>query len=177
MPLGTKKLSFLGLLLAFTLILIILSGVLEFNTIFLLAAAAYCDGIAFRESNIRYAFGFFLASVLLGVFLAPNKLYCITYAAMALYILISEFSYDKLVYIKKDRIKRQLVWLIKYIAFNIMYIPALLFLPKLFYEGDINKGLLTGFILAGQIGLFIYDKAYIYFQRYIWGKVRSNFKL
>ena len=40
MLLNAKKLAFLGLLLAITVLLIILSGVLEFNTIFLLAGAS-----------------------------------------------------------------------------------------------------------------------------------------
>ncbi len=177
MHLGTRKLSFLGLLLAFTEILIILSGVLEFNTLFLLAAAAFCVGIAFRESNLRFAFGFYLASIILGFLLAPNKLYCITYGAMAIYLLIAEFSYDKLALVKSFNTRRQLLWVIKYIAFNLMYIPALLFLPALFYEGDINKNFIVGFILVGQIALFIYDLAYNYFQRFVWGKMRSNFKL
>lgn len=177
MPLDTKKLSFLGLLLAFTELLIILSGVLEFNTLFLLAAAAFCVGIAFRESNLRFAFGFFLASIILGYLLAPNKLYCITYGAMALYLLIAEYSYDKLLSIKDARVRIRLLWLIKYLAFNLMYIPAVLFMPALIYEGNINKGLLAAFLLAGQPVLFIYDVAYRYFQRFVWGKMRKNFRL
>jgi uncharacterized membrane protein len=49
MLLNAKKLAFLGLLLAVTVVLIILSGVFEFNTLFLLAAASFGVGIAIRK--------------------------------------------------------------------------------------------------------------------------------
>ncbi|MDD3172525.1 MAG: hypothetical protein PHF63_02455 [Herbinix sp.] len=177
MHLSTKKLAFLGLLMAITVLLIILSEVLDFNTLFLLAGASFCVGIAFRESGIMFAFGFYFASLILGFLLAPNKLYCITYSAMGLYLLISEYSYDKLINIKSPNNRRIFLWIIKFAVFNIMYIPAVVFLPKLFYEGDIFKGILAAFILVGQIALFVYDMAYNYFQRYVWGKVRGNLKL
>jgi hypothetical protein len=177
MHLSSGKLAFLGLLLAISEVLIILSGILEFNTLFLLAAAAFCVGIAFRESDMRYAFGFYLASVILGVILAPNKLYCITFAALGGYILISEFVFDKLIHIKELKTRRRLLWIIKYAAFNVMYIPALVFLPKLFYAGSINTKILIALLIGGQAALYIYDVAYSYFQRFIWGKVRGKLKL
>lgn len=177
MLLTAKKLAFLGLLLAFDVLLIILSQILEFNTLFLLAAASFCVGIAIRESNIRIGFGFYIAGLLLGVILSPNKLYCITYAAMGLYVLVSEFLYDKMIYIKKVSSRVKLLWLAKYILFNLMYIPMLMFMPRLIYSGQLDSTLIALLIIGGQAALYIYDRAYGYFQKVIWGKARRLLKL
>ncbi|MBP1755066.1 MAG: hypothetical protein H6Q59_1464 [Firmicutes bacterium] len=177
MLLNAKKMAFLGLLLAVTALLIILSGVLEFNTLFLLGAASFGVGIAIRESNIRYGTGFYLGAILIGLILAPNKLYCITFAAMGFYIIVIEYSFDKLVNIQNNRRRIRLYWVIKYITFNLMYLPMLLFLPRLIYQGNINPILTLILLLAGQVVLFVYDMAYNYFQKYIWSRVRNKLTL
>jgi len=177
MLLSTKKLAFLGLLLAVTVLLVIFSGILEFNTLFLLAGASFCVGVAIRESGHSIGFGFYLASILLSLILAPNKFYCITFAAMGFYLVLSEYSFDKLTHIKLSGKRSTIFWMIKYVAFNMMYLPILLFLPKLIYQGNISEVLLIIFFLAGQIVLLVYDKAYNYFQLFIWGKVRGKLHL
>lgn len=176
MFLSAKKLAFLGLLLAFDVLLVILAGVFEFNTLFLLAAASFCVGIAIREIGQRYGFSFYLASILLSLILAPNKFYCITYAAMGLYVVVFEYAYGRLVNVRRMSNRIKLLWAVKYITFNVMYIPMLIFLPRLIYTGKLNAGLIAALILAGQAALYVYDRAYIYFQKYIWGRARKFFK-
>lgn len=175
MYISGKKMAFLGLMLACSVLLVILGGIIETNTLFLLASASFCVGIAIRESGLRLGFGFYIASLILSFLLAPNKFYCITYAAMGFYLLAMELSWEMLAKTNKNKNRTFLFWIAKYSIFNIIYIPVILFLPKLIYQGSIADGLLVAFIAGGQIGLFIYDKAYNYFQRYIWGKVRSRF--
>lgn len=177
MFLNTKKLAFLGLLLALTVILIIFGGIMETNTLFLLSAASFCVGIAIRESGLRFGFGFYIASILLSIFLAPNKLYCITYAALGLYIVIFEFTHAKLAGFKVGSSRHMIFWIIKYAAFNLMFIPIIILMPKLIYQGEINRVLLTAVFFAGQAALFIYDLAYRYFQKFIWEKFRGKLKL
>lgn len=173
MLLNAKKLAFLGLLLAFDVLMIILSGILEFNTLFLLALASFCVGIAIRETGLRFGFGFYLAAILLGLILAPNKFYCITYAAMGLYLVIFEYSYDKLVNVRTMSNRVKLFWIVKYITFNAMYIPMLIFLPNLVYGGRLNLSIYAVLAVAGQIALYVYDGAYVYFQKVIWGRTRK----
>ena len=177
MLLNAKKLAYLGLLLAFDIILIVLSGILEINTIFLLAAASFCVGIAIRESGKRIGFGFYLASILLGLILAPNKFYCITYAAFGMYLVMIESIYDKLIPIKNVSKRKRIFWMMKYIGFNLMYLPMIFLLPKLIYPGKMSSVLVAGLIVTGQVALFIYDRAYEYFQSYVWGKIRAYLKL
>ncbi len=177
MLLNAKKIAFLGLLLAVTVLLIVLSGIIEFNTLFLLGAASFCVGIAVRESSIRYGTGFYLGAILLGLILAPNKFYCITFAAMGFYILVVEYSFDRLANLKGNVGRSKLYWLIKYITFNVVYIPMVVFLPKLIYQGEINPIIAIIMLVAGQAVLFVYDMAYRYFQCYIWGKLRNKLTL
>lgn len=170
-------LAFLGLLLSVDVILVILSGVLEFNTLFLLAAASFCVGIAIRECNLQLGVGFFLGSVLLSFILAPNKLYCFTYAAMALYLVVIEFAFHQLFKVKNSNSRIRIFWIIKYLVFNALYLPILFLLPKMIYEGNLNQGLIIVLLLGGQLVLFLYDRAYEYFQRSVWSKIRKYLKL
>lgn len=174
MLLNAKKLAFLGLLLAVTILLIVLSGIFEFNTLFLLAAASFGVGIAIRETNVRFGAGFYLAAILLSVILAPNKLYCITFSTMGLYIVLREFAFDKLTYVKGKINRRVLYWIIKYTAFNLMFLPMLIFLPKLIYQGEVSPLVTGAIIIFGQAALLIYDMAYDYFQKSVWGKYRNK---
>lgn len=182
MLLNTKKLAFLGLLLAVTVVLIILSGVFEFNTLFLLAAASFGVGIAIRESSIRIGAGFYLAAILVSMMLAPNKLYIITFSAMGLYILIIENAFDQLTHLKWKLLgsvsnRSRVYWVLKYFVFNLMFLPMLFFLPKLIYPGELKVRVLALLILGGQVALFLFDTAYRYFQGTVWGKVRNKLQL
>ena len=54
MHVNTRKLAVSGLLMAFDVVLIILSGIIDFNTLFLLAAAAFLVGVIIREFDLKY---------------------------------------------------------------------------------------------------------------------------
>lgn len=174
MYVSAKKMAFLGLLLAISVVLVILSGILEFNTLFLLAAASFCLGIAIRECGLRLGLGFFLGSSILSFLIAPNKFYCITFSAMSLYILMNEFAWEKLAKIKNRNL---VLWVIKYMVFNVIYLPLVFLMPHLFYQGTISIRILTLLIIGGQIAIVIFDKAYTYFQSHIWGRFRKHFHI
>lgn len=176
MLLGTRKLAILSLLMAVAVVLIILSGVLEFNTLFLLALASFGVGIAYREGGFAIGFGFLAGSLILGGLLAPNKLYCITYGAMAVYLLASELVYDKLSQVN-SAVRGKLLWGLKFLVFNLMFLPMLILAPKLIYAGKIDARLFLLMVLGGQVIWYLYDKGYRYFQGNIWEKLRSRLKL
>ena len=172
MHLNAKKMAFAGIALALTVILIVLSGILEINTLFLLAAASFFVGVIIRELGAVFGVAFYIAAILLGVILAPNKLYCITFAALGLYILFAELSWMYLNKSDKPH-KIRTHWIIKYVLFNILYIPILLFFPKLLFAGEIHRAFIIAALVLGQAALFVYDKAYNYFQIYVWTKWRK----
>lgn len=174
MHVNAKKLAFSGLALALCVIAIVLSGIIEFNTLFLLGLASFLIGIIIRECGMGLGFGFYLGAILLGVILAPNKLYCITFGAMGLYVVAIEFFWRHLGRIHTKMNRRVLFWVIKYIVFNVIYLPMLLLFPKLLFAGEVSSTFLIIAAAGGQIVIFIYDRAYEYFQGHVWTKFRKR---
>lgn len=166
--------AFGGLMLALTVICMLLGSVVETNTLFLLAAASFFVGIIIREFGWKTGAAFYLAGVLLGMILAPNKLYVVSYAGMGLYILLIELIWDKLDRIPADINRKALFWTAKYLIFNLMYIPGVLGFQKVLFSRKMSVGVLLVVLLIGQAGLFVYDWAYEYMQRNIWSKIRGK---
>lgn len=174
MHVTTKKIAIAGLLAAFSCVLLMLGFAIESSSLFLIAAASFCVGIAVREWGNFFGAAFWAASTLLNLILAPNKMYCFTFAAMGLYLLLSEWLWLKIAFAKGIKHRTVCLWIGKYIIFNGIYLPVLVLLRDfIFVKAISNMGLVIVF-LAGQIGLWIYDKAYIYFQGTIWGKIRMK---
>lgn len=177
MFLTAKRMAFLGLLLAYSVILVVLSGIVETSSLFLLAAASFGVGIAIRESGLRFGTGFLIGGSILSFILAPNKFYCFTFTGMGIYLVVIEYAWQKLATGTRIRNRRMIYWIIKFVAFNSLFLPIIIFLPRLIYSGQLNQKLLIATVLGGQIVLLVYDQAYRYFQSKIWGKVRRHFHL
>lgn len=174
MHVSGKKIAISGLLVAFSAVMLILSSVIETNSLFLIAAASFCVGIAIREWGIRFGMGFLIASTLVNVFVAPNKFYCLTFAGMGVYLLFSEYLWNKIAAKADMKNRTRTLWFGKYVIFNCIYVPTLLFFRELFFVKKVQGILLVVFWLIGQIALFVYDRVYIYFQGVIWGKFRMK---
>ncbi len=165
MHVNAKKMAVAGLLAAFSAVMLVMSSVIETNSLFFICAASFCVGITIREWGVSFGFAFLLASTLINVLVAPNKFYCITFAVMGMYLLLSEYL--------QKRVKRTgTLWIGKYLIFNFIYIPALLFFQDLLFVRKVTGITLIVFLLAGQIALVVYDRVYVYFQSVIWGKLR-----
>lgn len=173
MHVKTKQIAFLGLMTAIVTIGIVMGSIIESNTLFLLAASAFAVGIAVREYGFSLAVGFWLACLFLGVILSPNKLYMITYAALSFYILFEEASY-RFVHKRCMKCGKWLHILMKWIVFNLCYLPMIIWFPKIIYGGKISTTIFIAILAAGQLGWLIYDKAYQYFQGVIWTKFRRR---
>lgn len=172
MHVTAKKMAFSGLMLAFTIVCIALGSVIETNTLFLLAASSYFVGIVLRETGTGMGVAFYLAGVLLGVIVSPNKLYVLSYGAMGLYILLNEISYRWLGRLKGDVNRKVFFWAIKYMIFNLMYVPLLLGFQKLLFGKGLSVEMTLFLVAAGQAGLFLYDRAYEYVQGHVWNRIR-----
>lgn len=177
MHVKAKELAVSGLMLALTVICILLGSVIETNTLFLLAAASYCEGIIIREYGLRSGIAFFTAGILLGMLVAPNKFYVISYGAMALYILLTEVLWDMVGKLTPGSGQRSMYVAVKYLIFNIIYLSMIYFMRDLIFPQKLSALMWLGVILAGQIGVWFYDKAYHYFQGELWGKLRKSLRL
>ena len=174
MHVKTRMLAFGGLFLALSVVCMALGSVIETNTLFLLAAASYFVGIVIREYGMKAGAAFYLADVLLGFLIIPNKFYVISFAAMGFYILAAEGSFRILGRSRGNVQKRWIFWMIKYIVFNGMYIPMVLVFQDLLFAKELSGGFLVAVLAAGQVGVWIYDRAYEYVQVHIWSKFRGR---
>lgn len=174
MHVKAKQVAILGLMAAVVTVLMILSSVIKTSTMFLLAAAAFMVGVSIREYGVRIGFGFFIACILLGFLLSPNKFYVFTYAGFSLYVLWDEVAYTVLAREFFRRYRRILFMFSKFLLFNVIYLSLLFLFPKIIFAGELNMQVYILLICAGQIGWLIYDRAYEYFQVRVWGKLRHK---
>ena len=174
MLIDAKKVALSGLLVALTVVLMMLSSMLESSSLFFIAAASFCIGIAIRECNLAGGAAVYVASVLLNVIVAPNKMHCMTLAAMGLYLLLSEWLWRKIADAEKMENRNIKLWIGKYIIFNLIYIPIIWFMPNLFLTKEVSSTMRIALWAAGQAALLVYDYAYRYFQGVIWGKLRAR---
>ena len=60
--------------------------------------------------------------------------------------------------------RKAVFWGVKYIIFNLMYLPMLFGFQKLLFGSGLTEKMLLLFAAAGQVGFFLYDRAYEYVQ-------------
>lgn len=174
MHVKAKQIAVSGLLAAFAVILIVLGSVFESSTLFLLCGASFCVGIAVREWGIRYGAAFLVASTFLGLIVSPNKLYCVTFAVMGLYLWLTEILWNAVAVAADIKNRTAVLWCGKYAIFNLIYIPMIIFAPALFIAKEMSVKLGLIIWAAGQVGVLIFDKAHIYFQITVWNKIRKH---
>lgn len=175
MHVKAKRIATAGLLVAFTVVLVLLSSYVESSSLFFLVAAAFCVGIAIREWGAWFGFAFLVASTVLNLVLAPNKLYCVTFVGIGLYIWLYELIWKWIANSEKMKKRTLVLWFGKYAVFNVLYVPTLFLAPELLFTGKVNGIFVLAMLLLGQVALLIFDYAYRYFQSHIWGKMRGRF--
>lgn len=160
-----KQIAFLGVLAAICVLLVYGGTVLAWNTLFLLCAASLCLGVAIKECGIRLGFGFFLCVTILSFFLTPEKMHCVTLFFLNLFVFLKELLESK--WNRKFRY-------FSIIVFNVIYIPVLVFAPRLIYTGKISTPLLIGLWIGGQIGFLLYVRVYNSALNHFWINFRKN---
>ena len=138
MHVKARMTAFSGLLLALSVVCMALGSVIETNTLFLLAAASYFVGIIIREFGMKAGVAFYLADILLGFLVTPNKFYVISFAAMGFYILAAEGSWRFLGKSSEKMQKSWIFWVMKYVVFNLMYIPMVLIFQELLFMKELD---------------------------------------
>ena len=181
--LRSGHIAWCGVIMAISVILQISAGVIETSSFFLLAAASFLTGCIERKCGIKMAAVFSVGAVILGFILAPQKLYCFTYAGFCVYVLVAEYFRRKKELCQNSELKRNLTYdlrvqyIIKGILYHILLIVAVFISVKIggfefiFSNEFIEKIKTTPLyiiIIAGIIAVellwLIFDKAYIFFQ-------------
>lgn len=176
MHLKSKQLSFLGLLLAISTILFLIGSYTNMSTLFFIAAASFCLGIAIYETTLMLGFGFFIAGTALVFILSPNKFHCFTYCGLCFYIFILELLR------KKTRIymHQRLLWIIKFAFLNLCYtVPVLYFFKDFLLSSSItwNAKSYVVIVLSAQVVFFLYDMAYRHAIPLGWLRLKQRIRL
>lgn len=168
--------AFGGMLTAIGVLLIVLSGVAENITLFLLALAAFLEGVMIRCFSFKAGVLYFFAVSFLGFILAPQKLYVFTFAAFGLYIMLAEFLESG-----KMHHFSPVKWIIKLLVYNAMLFAAFFggtalfggglesFIGGRFLEFVSGNGAvgIVAMILFLQLLMVVFDRLYfLYMNRY-----------
>jgi hypothetical protein len=157
MLLKGRDVAYLGVLLGLNQLFIILSSVIETNTIILMAAAALVVGVVVVEFGGKTGIVFYLASCISGFLLTFNKAELITYICFfGIYSIIKHYAETKIT-------NKYMSYAVKIGSFNIslslMYLPVKLF---------ISLPLRWWMVLGGLILFIIYDYSFtIFITQYI----------
>ncbi len=167
--LKTKEAAWGGILMALAVILIVLSGVIEASSMFLLAAASFITGIFQRRFKTRAGVAFIAGTFLIGFMLAPQKLYCFTFAGFSVYVSVAE-------YLRGKNTPAAAGMFIKGICYHVLLAAALV-MVKFFigFEALFTEGFIAWMskipvlfvvlmVVAAEALWIIFDRAYIYFQ-------------
>lgn len=165
MLLKSKEMAYLGVLLGLNQLFIILSSVIETNTIILMAAAALVVGVVIVEFRGKAGILFYIASCILGFLLTFNKIEIITYICFfGLYSIIKH-------YIEINIFNQYISYGVKIGFFNISLL-AMYLIVRLF----IALTLTWWMILAAQVLFIIYDYAFTIFINVYMNSIRLKLK-
>ena len=165
MLLKSKEMAYLGVLLGLNQLFIILSSVIETNTIILMAAAALVVGVVIVEFRGKAGILFYIASCMLGFLLTFNKIEIITYICFfGLYSIIKH-------YIEINILNQYISYGVKIGFFNISLL-AMYLIVRLF----IALTLTWWMILAAQVLFIIYDYAFTIFINVYMNSIRPKLK-
>ena len=168
MLLNSRNVAMGGMFTALAVICIFLSGALEMNTLFFIVLAAFLMGTVLYITNLRYALAAWAATLILGFFLCPVKIYLVTFAACSLYVLCEEYIWKKR---RSGKVVRpQVEWLVKSALWAFCVVAGFLFVT--FTTGF--QALVAGyflwlsetlrmlvFVVAPIIFMILMDRVYI----------------
>lgn len=158
----TKIIAVLSVMAALSTVLTVLGTVISVNTVFFTAAAAFLVGISVCSYGMGYGTIFFFVCLALDFFINPNKLHVLLYLVLAGYILLSEGTYLLLGRMKDGKGKEWLHRGIRLVIFEVLYLPVLIFIPKLFASDTMlaKPWFMLVMIPGGVLVWFIYELAY-----------------
>lgn len=166
MLLKSRDMAYLGVLLGLNQLFIILSSVLETNTMILMSGAALIVGVVIVEFDGKRGVLFYVASCILGIFLTFNKVEIITYIMFfGIYSIVKHL-------IEKKNFNKAVEFVIKFIYFNISLLVMYLIIKTF-----ITLKIFWWMIIGVQILFIVYDYAFTIFINYYINNIRPKLKI
>lgn len=170
MLLKSKKIAYLGLLLALNQIIIILSAYIKTNTLSLFAVASLFISIVIIEFGIRNGIVFYIASAILGYLLAADKVEILSYIIMFGSYSIFKYYIEKFYCNKKSTIIFE--FLSKLLIMNILVGISYIFLKQF-----INFKIQWWMFIVLQLLFLVYDYAFSIAINYYYKNIQNKLKL
>lgn len=156
-----------SLLSALSVLLLLMGSYLYANTLFLTVLAAYLIGYSVHRYGLKYGGMQWIVCTILDLCFNSDKMNGFLYLILGGYIYVSEWTFRK--WNREQEIRRkikiQLLW--NWILFNVLYVPAVIgFRHVVLHEKvwEVLPGKAVAeigiLIAAGQVGWFVYDRAY-----------------
>lgn len=162
----TATIALSGLLLALTIALLYvktLIPVLDFSIYILIS---FFTGIVLQESNHRWAWIFFAASVILSLILPINKL--------AFLVFYSFFGYYGIVKYYIEKLKSKIIGFLFKLLFINLAVILNYFIASSFMPGILGEGIqLYLIVLIASVFIFIYDYVYTLAMVFYNGRIRK----
>lgn len=167
MHVNTKRIAFSGVMLAVAMLLAITTGILNFNSLFFYVLAGFIIGFVIRTCGMRYGSIYLAASVILGFFIASDKVEVLTFVFAEIYIIAREAIW---LFLSRDtsrdyRKMRALFMFLRWLVYQGLLIPMLLLFPDLFFTKRSAKIIILAYIMA-QIFWYLCDYCYNAFMRF-----------
>lgn len=170
MLLNSKKIAFLGVLLAANQIIIMLSSVFQTNTLFFFGVAALIICIVVIEFNLTSGITFYIASSILAFILAPNKIQIVTY--------IGFFgSYSIMKYIIESTInKKNLSVIIEYLL-KLIYFNIAIVIYYFVMRSIVKIPVLWWSVILAEVFFLVYDYFLNYFINVYIDSIKPKIKI
>ncbi|MCT4688044.1 hypothetical protein [Vallitalea sp.] len=172
MLLKTKRLAYLGILLAINQIILLSSTIFVSNTIIIFALAAILIGVVIIEFNLASGVSFYIASSILALILVPDKIQIITY--IAFFGLYSIVKYLIEILINRKNLSVIIEVVLKIVYFN-MILVIYYFIIKQFVS-VLPFNVTWWVIMAGEVFFIAYDYFLGYFLHIYASKIKPRLK-
>lgn len=169
MLLKSRKIAYLGVLLALNQVFIFLSSIVKTNTLALFSLAALMIGIVIVEFGVKNGILFYIASSILGFFLTTSQLEIVTYILFFGLYSIVKYAIEKTAFqMKSARIFEMAA---KLIFFNLTDISIYFIL-----KGIVNIQLYWWLIIIAELAFIAYDYAFSILINYYIRKIQPKIK-
>lgn len=169
MLLKSKKVAYLGVLLALNQVFIFLSSIIKTNTLALFSIAALMVGIVIVEFGIKNGALFYIASSILGFLITTSQLEVVTYILFFGLYSIVKYVVEKVAFQMKLAILFEII--IKLLFFNLAA-GSIYFVLR----GIVNIQLYWWLILIAELAFIAYDYAFSILINYYIRKIQPKIK-
>lgn len=172
MLLKTKRLAYLGILLAINQIILMSSTIFVSNTIIIFAVAAIIIGVVIIEFNLGSGVTFYVASSLLALILVPDKIQIITY--IAFFGLYSIVKYLIEILINRKNLSVIIEVILKIVFFNIMLVSYYFVMKQFVTVMPFNATWWV--VLSAEVFFVAYDYFLGYFLHVYANRIKPRLK-